>query len=344
MHRNKLLFAVTAWFFLSPQVFAASWDDVGPGVCAALCTCEDWGTCDNGGNGGDGGGRGWQWIDPAELQHKEELKRQWQEYRAKKAARSAAQREFRSSMHSLRNVVRKRWNWKKKPKGRVFSYKGEPFNSSIGRMLGITANPNAKELALAGIQLVRPTSIQPKGETTHLSVDGLKKFSAILDYYKERHRSLLSTEPGSDEELHFLLDEAAAHMSGHASRVSVQLFNSAEDDEDARHSVESFQATWRMIKQVQRDIRRSEETRMDWAKEAAREEADIDKLNIRINKSSGNKKARLIKKRKDKIKKVRTLRKKFDAAIQMENQQTFQATDSTKKLRKYPALGIKSTP
>jgi hypothetical protein len=328
---------VAAWLLLSPALpsaFAASWDDVGPGVCVGMCTCEDWGTCGDSGNGGNGGGRGWQWIDPAELQHKEELKRQWREYRAKKAARSAAQREFRKSMRNLRKNVRQRW--KGKSKGMVFVPKGKPIDPSVGHMLNIVANPNTVGISLAGIELARPVSVQLNGETTHFALEGLRKFSAILEYSR-------NNQPASgsrDEELHFLLNEAAAHMSGQSSRVSVQLSHSIAGDEDARRAVESFQATWGMIEQSQRDIHRSEENRMNWAREAAREEADIDKLNVHIRKASGKKKERLKKKQENKVERIHTLKKKFYAAIQMENQLATRIKESTEKLKKYPNIKL----
>jgi len=291
---------------LTTTVHAA---DIGEGVCAALCTCNDWGTCNGGGNSGNSG---WQWVDPAKLHPKEELLRQWQEFHAKKAARTAAQREFRGNMRNLRRRARNLLKYKSK--GKVFAPKGKPFDPPVGSMLfGTVSNPGAEKISLSGIELARPVSVQSSGETTHFSIEGLRKFSAILEY---------SSESATDEDLLYFLNEGAAHMSGHASRISVQLPYGSKEPEESQRTVESFQAAWGMIKKRQREIQRSEDKRMNWAKEGAQIEADINTLDGKIHRASGKKRERLESKRKELITKADILRKKSKAAKNIELEQT----------------------
>jgi len=320
------------WLTLGSAVYGASWDDIGEGVCAALCDSSDWSTE----TGTNVGGR--PWVPPEEItRHKERLK-EWKVYKAKRAARTVAQREFKHDVRVMRKNVRKRW------KGRTAAVvtmpAKRPVNTGSGAMLGIVASPSAYEISLAGIELARPVSAMPKGEVTHFSLDGLKKFSAIIEYYKDSIDDSKVKSNTPDEELIFLLNEGAAQMSGEASRISVQLPYSAGRDEDGLGAMEAFKSAWSKIEESRREIRKSEDQRMGWAKKAARVTVAIKKLDARIKKSSGRKKARLKAKRAKKVLRVSALRDKFEEAEKNERAQT-SAISAMKKTakKKYEAFG-----
>ncbi|MDX8399056.1 MAG: hypothetical protein R8K20_02260 [Gallionellaceae bacterium] len=303
----------------STPAAAVSWDNLGDGVCAALCGESDWST-------DSGGYSGRSWISEEEIAERQERIRQWEEYRTKLAARTAAQKEFRNYIRSKRKILRKLW--RTGPQVSIPMREAIERRSSVVAILGVVANPNIDTIANSGIDLARPVSI---GDRTRFSLDGLRKFSAIVEH--------LSTSNGASNELEtFMFQEGAAHMSGHASRIAVYVSPSSQDMPNLG-SGESFQAAWAEIEKSQQKIRTSEDRRLDWANEAIHEKADIDKLDIRIRKASGNAKKRLEKKRAEKVKKVSALREKFNAAIQAEEIQTTAVATQMKKIRKFPKFG-----
>jgi len=334
LRRSKIFIVAALWLTLGSAVYGASWDDIGEGVCAALCDSSDWST-DTGVNSG-----GRRWVSPEEITRHQERLKEWKVYKAKRAARTAAQREFKHDVRVMRKNVRKRW------KGRTAAVVTMPAKrpvsagSGAGVMFGIVASPSAYDISLAGIELARPVSVRPKGEVTHFSLDGLKKFSAIIEYYKDSIDDSKAKSNTPDEELIFLLNEGAAQMSGEASRISVQLPYSADRDEDGLGALKAFKSSWSKIEESRREIRKSEDQRMGWAGEAARVTAAIKKLDARIKKSSGRKKARLTAKRAKKVLRVSVLRDKFEEAEKNERAQTAVISASKKRAKKkYEAFG-----
>jgi len=333
VRRSKIFIAMALWLTLGSAVYGASWDDIGEGVCAALCDSSEWST-DTGTNAG-----GRRWVSPKEIARRQERLKQWRVYRAKKAARTAAQKEFKRSIHDMRKNMRKRW------KGRNAAVITIPKKTAVtpgsGAVFGIVSTPSPEKISIAGIELARPISVRAKGEVTQLSLDGLKKFSAIIEYYKDSIDASKAKSNTPDEELIFLLNEGSAHMSGEASRISVQLPYSASRDEAGLGALEAFKSAWSKIEESQHEIRTSEDQRMGWAREAARVTAAIKKLDARIEKSSGRKKARLTAKRTKKILAVSALRYKFEAAKQNENKQSLKILSNTKKTKKiYKKFGV----
>jgi len=299
----------------SSPALAVPWDDLGDGVCAALCDSSEWSTSPS-----SSSSSGRSWVSPEEIAQRQERIRQWEEYRTKLAARTAAQKEFRSYIRNTRKAVRKRWQgkpWISMPVQESTASRG-----SVRAMLGIVANPNVDTIAHAGIDLARPVGI---GSRTPLSLDGLRKFAAIIEHIE-------ATGIRSDEAVNFMLHEGAAHMSGHASRISVVISPTAQDMPNIG-SGDAFQAAWAGIKKSQGEIRKSEERRLKWAKEVAREEAEIEKLETLIYQASGKKRERLERKREKRVEKISKIKLMAQTASQEEAKATENISRETKKIR-----------